>query len=161
MRVIDFASVAAAMLLIGCDVGDKGGTSVSIDAGNGVATADGGTGEVTLDTPLIKGSFQLPTVQFTAENFDINGVHLYPGTKINAVNVNADGGAGEGLVRLRFESPASVDVVRDWLRAEFAKAGTSVSVNGNTLIGTTEDERFRIDLRPAGQQAAGSVTIGE
>ena len=43
---------------------------------------------------------------------------------------------------------------------EFAKAGTTVKVSGNTLSGDTDGEPFRIDLQPAGDRAAGTVTIG-
>lgn len=150
----------AVLLLAACDRTDDKATSISIDAGNGVASLDGSTGEVTLDTPLAKGSFKLPKIQFTADNFDINGVHLYPGTKIAAMNVDAGTGADDGIVRLRFESPAAVAMVRDWLRGEFEKAGTQIEVKGDSLTGTTDGEPFRIDLRPAGERAAGTVTIG-
>ncbi len=159
MRILMIA--AAAMTLTACDVsGGNEGTSVSIDAGNGAASVNGGTGEVTLDTPLVKGSFKLPKIQFTADNFDINGVHLYPGTRIGAMNVDAGRGEGDGLVRVQFDSPAAVATVRDWLRREFEKAGTQVTVAGDSLTGDTEGKTFRIDLRPQGDRAAGTVTIG-
>lgn len=160
MRTMLFSVAVTGLLLAGCDVSSDKGTSVSIDAGNGVAAVNGGTGEVTLDTPLLKGSFKLPKIQFTADSFDINGVHLYPGTKIGAMNVNAGDGEGDGLVRMQFESPAAVATVRDWLRSEFEKVGTQVKVDGNSLSGDSEGKTFRIDLKPNGDRAAGTVTIG-
>lgn len=154
------AAAATALLIAGCDVSSPEGTSMSIDAGNGVASVNGGTGEVTLDTPLVKGSFKLPKIQFTADNFDINGVHLYPGTKIGAMNVDAGGGEGDGIVRMQFESPAAVATVREWLRREFEKVGTEVEVKGDSLSGNTDNGAFRIDLKPDGERATGTVTIG-
>lgn len=148
----------AAVSLAACDRSADEGTSVSIDAGNGAATVNGATGDVTVDTPVMKGSFKLPKIQFTADNFDINGVHLYPGSKIGAMNVNADSGGGR--VRVQFESPASVATVRDWLRAEFKKAGMRVDVAGDSVSGTSDGEPFRIDLQPKRDVAAGVVTIG-
>lgn len=159
MRALIPSLALAALLLAGCGRSDEEGTSMSIDAGNGTARVNGGTGEVTLDTPLIKGSIKLPKFDLTADNFEIGGVHLFPGTKIGAMNVNATG-EGEEIVRVAFDSPASLATVREWLRGEFAKAGTRVEVQGDTLRGTTEDKNFRIDLKPAGDRATGTVTIG-
>lgn len=151
--------IAVALALAGCGRAEDEGTSMSIDTGNGSAAVSGGTGEVSLDTPLLKGKIKLPKLELTADNFDINGVHLYPGTRIGAMNVNATG-EGDGIVSLSFDSPAPVARVRDWLRGEFEKAGTKVEVEGDSLRGETEDKRFRIDLKPAGQRATGKVTIG-
>lgn len=148
----------AAISLAACGRSGDEGTSVSIDAGNGSAAVDGATGEVTVDTPMMKGSFKLPKIQFTADNFEINGVHLYPGTKIGAMDVNADDGGGR--VRVKFASPAPVATVRDWLSTEFEKAGMRVDATGNSVSGTSDGKPFRIDLRPQGNQAAGEVTIG-
>jgi hypothetical protein len=158
IRTMIFPLVAA-LALTGCDSPDGNGTSVSIDAGNGAARVDGATGEVTLDTPLIKGSLKLPTFALTADNFEIGGVHLFPGTKIGLMHVNGTG-EGDGMVRVAFDSPASVATVRDWLRSEFEKAGTRVEIKEDTLQGTAEDKKFRIDLAPAGERATGTVTIG-
>lgn len=160
MRSLLLPVALCAFGLAACDRQDGQGTTVSIDAGNGAASINGATGEVKLDTPLLKGSIKLPRMQFTGDNFEINGVHLYPGTKIGAMNVNAGGNEGDGVVRMSFESPAAVDTVRDWLAGEFAKAGTTVKVSGNTLSGDTDGKPFRIDLQPAGDRAAGTVTIG-
>lgn len=151
--------LGVALALAGCGRPDGDGTSVSIDAGNGAARVDGATGEVTLDTPLVKGSLKLPTFALTADNFDIGGVHLFPGTRIGSMNINGTG-ANDGMVRVAFDSPAPVATVRDWLRAEFEKAGTRVEIDGNSLQGMAEDKKFRIDLTPAGERAKGTVTIG-
>lgn len=158
MRTMIF-SLGAALALAGCGSPDGNGTSVSIDAGNGAARVDGATGAVTLDTPLVKGSLKLPTFALTADNFEIGGVHLFPGTKIGSMNVNGTG-EGDGRVRMTFDSPASVATVREWLRTEFDKAGTRVEIKGDTLQGMAEDKKFRIDLAPAGERATGTVTIG-
>jgi hypothetical protein len=159
MRFYIVPALAIAATLGACGQRDGEGTTVSIDAGNGAARVDGSTGEVTLDTPLINGSIKLPKLDLTADNFEIGGVHLFPGTRIGAMNVNAKGDE-DGVVRLSFDSPAKLETVRDWLRSEFEKAGTKVEVQGDTLSGTTDGERFRIDLKPAGDRATGTVTIG-
>lgn len=159
MRSMILPLAVATLMLAGCGRPDDAGTSVSIDAGNGAARVNGSAGEVTLDTPLIKGTIKMPRFDLTADNFDIGGVHLFPGSKIGAMNVNASG-EGDGVVRVAFDSPATLPVVRDWLRTQFEKAGTKVDVQGDTLRGKTDDQDFRIELKPAGERATGTVTIG-
>lgn len=159
MKRLLLVPVALSIALAGCGRSDDAGSSVTINADGGGAAMNGSSGEVSIDTPIFKGSLKLPKFDLTADNFDINGVHLYPGSKIGNVNVNAQGN-DDGIVSMTFDSPASVDTVRDWLAAEFAKKGTKVSVDGNRLKGETEDKAFSIDLTPAGDRATGKVTIG-
>jgi len=156
-------SFAAPLLLALAACGGSGdGTSITLNADNGSGAAiDGKSGEVKIDTPVFQGTFKLPKMNLTADNFDINGVKLYPGTKIGAFNVAANGAGGkDGVVTLTFDSPASATTVRDWLKGEFEKAGNAVTIDGNGLRGTTDDEPFRIDLVPNGERASGTVTIG-
>lgn len=153
---------APLMLALAACSGSEDGTSITINTDNGSGAAlDGETGEVKIDTPVFQGSFKLPKMQLTADNFDIDGVKLYPGTKIGALNVAANGKGGkDGVVTLKFESPASATTVRDWLKGEFEKAGNAVTIDGNGLRGTTDGDPFRIDLVPNGERASGTVTIG-
>jgi hypothetical protein len=147
-----------ALPLAACDRGDNG-TSISINGNSAGASVDGKSGEVKIDTPVFKGSFNLPKMNLTADNFDINGVHLYPGSRIADMNINARG-EGDGIVSVKFDSPATPATVRDWFMKEFEKAGVKVSADGNGLKGTTDDKPFRIDLTPQDERAAGTVTIG-
>jgi hypothetical protein len=144
-----------ALSLAACDRGGEG-TQIAITA-NGSGGAMGKDGDVKIDTPAFKGAFKLPQINLTAENFDINGVHLYPDSKIASVNVD---GTGKDKVTVRFTSPADPATVRGWFADQFAKAGTSVKVDGNTLTGKDDDETFTIDLSPQGGQSAGVVRIG-
>lgn len=156
-----FALIAiAAATLSACDKSGDG-TSISIASNNGAGgSLDGNSGAVKIDTPVFKGEFNLPKINLTAENFDINGVHLYPGSRIAAVDIKPERSDDEGIVTVRFESPASVDTVRSWLKDQFDRKGAKVTVDGNSLHGETDDKPFRFDLAPKGDKAAGTVTIG-
>lgn len=151
----------AALLLLGlaaCGSDKEPGTAVAISSGNASAgIAEGG--EVKIDTPAFQGAFKLPKVNLTAENFDIDGVHLYPGSRIEAVNVKGADGPGDGEVTVRFDSPADVATVRGWLAEQFAKAGKEVAVEGDRLRGRTKDEKFSIALTAAGARTSGVVEI--
>lgn len=141
--------------LAACDRRDNG-TQIAVTA-NGSGGAVDKDGQVKIDTPAFKGAFKLPQINLSAENFDINGVHLYPDSKIAAVNVDA---TGKDKVTVRFTSPADPATVRTWFAEQFRQAGTEVKVDGNTLTGRDDDQTFTIDLSPRGRQSAGVVRIG-
>ncbi|WP_375272300.1 hypothetical protein [Sphingomonas sp.] len=154
MRTPLILAIIAASLAA-CDRGEPG-TQVAVTA-NGSGGSISRAGEVKIDTPAFKGEFTLPQINLTAENFDINGVHLYPDSRISAVNVD---GTGKDKVTVRFTSPADPATVRTWFAEQFREAGTPVRVEGDTLTGKDDDQNFTIDLSPQGQQSAGVVRIG-
>lgn len=163
-----FTILAAALALAACD--DSGnGTSVSIDAsgtdGNMIAGMDG-NGQLAIDLPGgFAGKIKLPKLKLDAENFDMNGVHLFPGSTISGMNITADdkNGKDDGLVRVSFESPATPTKVRDWFLEKLSKqAGFNITANGNALTGTTDEKQpFRLELTPDGaDKSRGTIAIG-
>lgn len=97
-----------------------------------------------------------------SSDFDIDGVNLYPGTKISSLNVDASDkqGADKAIVRVSFSSPATPAKAADWMAAEFAKQDTQVTRKGDTLAGKTEDgDDFTIRFDPAGTISKGEVLI--
>jgi len=157
--------LAAALPLAACTK-EGSSTTVTFNSGDGntVASADGTTGDVKLDLPGFAGKITLPKIQLDAENFDLNGVHLYPGSTIQSFNVAAgeEKGGHKGNVRIAFTSPASAEAVRDWLMQRLNKADFTVSSQGSGLVGTTDEKKpFRLDLTPAGSdKASGVITVG-
>ena len=166
MRRPFLAALVLLPLLAACDRSDEAGTTVTIGGTNASAGIDAG-GRVKIDTPVFRGDFTLPKINLTADNFDIDGVHLYPGSRIQGVDVRAGEGKGDGKggdddrVTVRFESPADVATVRGWFADAWRKAGKDVAVDGNALRGTTDDKPFAVELTPAGDgRTAGVVRIG-
>jgi len=169
-----FRPLAAPLLLVAmlsaCD-GSKSGTTISFNSsdsdGNVVASMDGNTGAVAINTPGFSGKIKLPAVHLDSKDFDMNGVHLYPGSTISAMNIDAhDGGkAGDdddsGTVRVSFASPASAGTVRDWFKQKLSAAGFTVSASGNGLVGTTNEKKpFKLDLAPDGSdKSKGTITV--
>jgi len=128
------------LALTACD--GKGGTSVSINA-----TSDDGDG--------FEGNFKLPAIKMTAENFDMDGVKLYPNSTITSFNIDAKDhpgeGKDEGKVVAAFTSPAALSTVQSWFHDKLTTKGVKFSEKGNGFAGTTEDgERFTLDLSAAG-----------
>ena len=154
-------------LLAACGDG-KDGTSITLNAdgadGNVVASI-GSNGQLALNAPGISGSIKLPAIKLDADNFDMNGVHLYPGSTISGMNIDGHDRPGhddDGQVKVSFESPATPATVRDWFAGKLGGAGFKVSPNGSGLAGTTEEGKpFRLDLSPEGaDKARGTILIG-
>jgi hypothetical protein len=146
------------------------GTSVSIDAttenGSDVAIkADGETGNVAVKIPGFDANVRLPKTLLNDSNFDIDGVKLYPGSKVETVNVKADETSGKGRadVRIGFSSPAEPAKVGAWLKEEFGKQSIKVGGDADTLTGTSKNgDAFTIELAAAdGGKTAGTVSISE
>jgi hypothetical protein len=163
------AALVLAVPLAACD--DSGdGASITLNAsgadGNMVAGVDK-SGQLSVDVPGFSGKLKLPKMKLDADDVDLNGVKLFPGSTVSSMNIDAkDGGKdGEdsGKVRFSFDSPASPKAVQDWFLQRLNKdAGFKVKVDGSGLTGTTEDnESFRLELSPSGaDHAAGTITIG-
>jgi hypothetical protein len=166
IRHLAIACLLAAPLAA-CD-GAKEGTTVSLNAtdpdGNVVAAVDGKTGQVSINAPGFTGKMNLPKIQIDADNFDMNGVHLYPGSKISTMNIDAHDRPGkddDGSVRVSFDSPAAPTKVRDWFQQKLTDAGFTLQASGNGLTGkTNEGKPFSLDLTPAGaDHSNGTISI--
>ena len=166
---IAFVSLAAATLAA-CGSGD--GTSISINAagddGDNMTAAMTQNGQLAINLPGgFSGNIKLPKLKINAENFDMNGVKLFPGSTISSMNIDAkDNAAGKdsGKVRIAFESPATPTKVRDWFLDKLSKeAGFTIAANGNALTGTTDEKQpFRLDLAADGaDKSKGTIVIGE
>ena len=159
------------MLLAACGSEEKkseSGTEVSINAGDehgGVQIKtgkDGGNIKIGGDGAAI--DIDIPDfVDLDIESdFDIDGVKLYPGSKVTKVDVDANdkNGTDKATVKLGFTSPATPTKAADWMAGEFAKKGVKVTRSGDTLAGKDKDGAdFRINFVPDGATAKGEVVI--
>ncbi len=148
--------------LAACGSNGDSGTTISINSsdGNVAARADGASGKVSVDLPGFSGALKLPKIHLDAEDFDLNGVHLYPGSQIANMAVDAKGDDG-GVVTIDFDSPADPATVRDWFNGKLGATGFSLTAKGDGLVGTTDEGKpFRLDLAPAaGGHATGKIVV--
>lgn len=173
MRHVLLLLTVVTLPLAACD-GAKEGTTISLDTrdsdGNGNVTAgiDGKTGQVAINAPGFSGKFTLPKIALDAKDFDLNGVHLYPGSKVKAMNIFADdsaksgNGDGSGRVRVTFDSPADAATVRDWFADKLTKADFTLTKSANGLTGKDEKgDPFSITLTPGTNgHATGEIVAG-
>lgn len=167
-RMPRFAPALSLVLLAACGRADDA-PSIVVNTGDGALTGTigGNASEMKIDLPGLKGSVSLPKVRFDAGDFDLNGVKLYPGSHIEGVSIGdgrGDGRGGDGKnggVRISFASPAAPDIVRGWFKARLANAGYTLSDDGRTLSGTTDEAKpFRLELVPQGDGAKGTIDMG-
>jgi len=162
------APFAAALLLAGCDVKESDGGNTSVTLGGGEMNLTSGTGgkagEVKIDVPGFQAKVKLPGIKIDADDFDMNGVKLYPGSTISGMNVMADNdkGGGDGTVTVAFDSPAAPDAVAAWFQKELTGVGYTLTRAGNALTGTTEEKKpFSLTLDPAAAgHSGGKIVIG-
>lgn len=159
------------MLLAACGSGEKkseSGTEVSINAqgdGGGVNIRTGKDGgKISIGGEGAAINIDVPDfVDLDIESdFDIDGVKLYPGSKVTRVDVDANdrNGADKATVKLGFTSPAAPKTAADWMAGEFAKKGVKVARTGDTLAGKDKDGAdFTINFAPDGANAKGEVVI--
>jgi hypothetical protein len=94
-------------------------------------------------------------------NFDLDGVKLYPDSKVRSVMVDADetGGQDKAKVRILFDSPADPGKVKAWFKTGFVDEEIKYVETPTGFTGTTGDgDAFSLTLAPNGS-AATSGTI--
>lgn len=161
------------MLLAACGQGDRdqanaGGAEININAGDkdgGVQITSGkGGSKLAIKGDGVDLDFDLPDFSKidVAADFDIDGVKLYPGSKVTSVNVDASdkSGADKAIVKLGFTSPTTPAKAAAWMAGEFAKQKVRVTRSGDTLTGKSEDgDDFTIRFSPDGANAKGEALI--
>lgn len=135
-----------------------------------VETADAGTeapdtgGRIEVKLPGgMEAKVDLPEGLDKTAKFDIDGVGLYPGARVNAVAVNASQPGekgGKAIVDIGFWAPADAAVVADWYQQEFARKNIGVQRQGETLTGKTGDgDDFTLAMTPSNDGASGQLNI--
>jgi hypothetical protein len=122
--------------------GEAPGTRVAI-------SADRATGAVKLAFPGARMEFNLPESMLKAQDFELDGTKLYPGSVIDTFDVRRREGEGNDTVRIAFTSPAAPDVVRGWMLSQTASAKRPLRATSEALVGATgEGKAYTIRLAP-------------
>ena len=150
------AALALSLALGGCGSKDDGtpGTEVTLDAkgdsGENVAASLDKSGTAKINVPGFKAEIALPKIKLDADDFDMDGVKLYPGSTIQAFNIVGDGKKDSGTVKVSFDAPGEPKMVLDWFAKRLAnEAGYKLTANGMSLTGTNKDGGpFSLALEP-------------
>jgi len=142
----------AALALAGCSLKTHGdnGEDASITIGNGAdgATASAGNGQqsVSIKVPGFSAKVDVPDLDIGGDT-KIEDMPLFPGTKVNGVNISAHDGDGDGdgggnskgNVTMAFTAPAAAGRVIAWYRDQAGKHGWDVApVTGENQFEATK-----------------------
>ena len=161
MRNGFIVTTLAGLLLSGCDAkiraGDKGDADVSINTMGG---------HVSLDTKDLQADLKLPKVAMDAAHMDIDGVQLYPGTKVKGVNVQAHDaadGADQGKVTIAFANPDAPTKLLDYYHKALSDRGYSVAAAtaGTLALAAAKPPHkdVRVALEPEGSGSTGTIVV--
>jgi hypothetical protein len=140
----------AALALAGCNIKAHGdnGEDASITIGNGAdgTTASAGNGQqsVSIKVPGFSAKVNVPDLDI-GDDTKIEDMPLFPGTKVNGVNISAqdgsDGGESRGDVTMAFTAPADTARVIAWYKDQAGKHGWQVvPATGENQFEATKQE---------------------
>ena len=141
-------------------------TTVTRTTRHGGDDGDKTVSGLNIDTDKFKANLEIPGLTFGADDMDMDGMKLYPGSKVRGIRVKASKHDGDekGVVTMDFTSPAAPAAVVAHMTAEAKKAGFTVS--GVTPAGLSgikvEDKdtnRFTVTLNASGDATAGQLEM--
>lgn len=163
-RTLLSGAVAALALLAACSSKDEAdnGTTISIsgktEKGEAASASAGPDGKVAINVPGFNMNVKLPRIALDAEDMDLGGMKLYPGSKVVSLNIVGDG-VEEGdndKVQIVFDAPTDAATLKGWFKSKMAEEKFTVSETASGFAGKTDDgEPFQLDLAAG---AAGHTT---
>ncbi|MBZ6378152.1 MULTISPECIES: hypothetical protein [Pacificimonas] len=128
-------------------------------AAPGLAACDAdGDWSATKEGDRIVAEVMAGTDSWSADDVTVNGVDLYPGSRITNAGFDVSTSGGGGQLSISFESDDDVETVRDYFRSSFAEEGVELLEQGDRITGVTEGENaFSITL----SEGEDGGTVGE
>lgn len=152
MRNLALVAVAA-LALAGCGEKEKKAanpTGVAVwDDGKPAAAESGDKGKFAMNLPGFDLKMDLPQAMFDKSDFEIDGVKLYPGSKITAMAIAKPKSGGEANVDIGFVAPADPAAVRAYFVKAFGDRLETGAADGALSGETSDGDVFTIDLAPA------------
>ena len=153
------------LLIAACGSRDHGVTTNAVGP-DGKKVVSG----LSIDTDAFKANVEIPGLQVSGENMDIDGIKLYPGSTVRGVKVAANDANGTKAHSVAFDfiSPAGPEAVAKHLIEQAEHAGFSVlrapDLNGAAVLEGRKDKagdnnHFRFVLKATGAQTDGNATI--
>jgi hypothetical protein len=171
----------AALALAGCSLKTHGdnGEDASITIGNGAdgtaLSAGNGQQSVSIKVPGFSAKVDVPDLDIGGDT-KIENMPLFPGTKVNGVNISAHDGDGDGdahggdnargNVTMAFTAPADAARVIAWYREQAGKHGWDVvpATGENQFEATRREDgkdptRFALQVASAAGGSSGRFIV--
>lgn len=168
------ALAAVPLILTACSGGGKSeqgdGFEMSIETdGEGTGGSDkvsiggkDGDSKFSIKTDGFSMDVDLPQISLDSDDFDLNNVSLYPGSKVTGLNVEDKDGQG-GKVILSFDAPTNTDDLVSWFEQKMTDENFVVQKEGNKLSGQTDEgDPFMLELTEKGaEETSGKLEFSE
>lgn len=137
--------------------GDGGSTPDKVKIGG-----DGGDSKFSIKTDGFSMDVDLPQISLDSDDFDMNNVTLYPGTKVTGLNIEDQDGQG-GKVILSFDAPTGIDDLTSWFEQKMTDENFIVEKDGTLLSGKTDEgDPFLLQLtEKTADQTSGKLEFSE
>jgi hypothetical protein len=151
------AVTGASLMVAACDEGPSNATANSSEPILTITDSGNESGNVSLNLPGLSAKIRMPTEMMTGGKFDIDGVSLFPGSKMTNMKI----GSADEDFSMTFDAPAEPGKISSWFQERFAEKSIAVTKTTNGLTGeTTDGNRFTITLAPAAAgHSAGTISI--
>ncbi|SIN67013.1 hypothetical protein SAMN02745824_1681 [Parasphingorhabdus marina DSM 22363] len=166
MRKSCFVALAAApLMLTACSASDSSDGDTVEDSENSSSITIGGEGDDSKFSIRAEGfsmDVDMPSLSIDSEDFDLNNVNLYPGSKVTGMKIEDVDGKG-GQVILDFVAPAGTDELLPWFEEKMTQEQFTVEKDGTTLSGTTDDgDPFELSLsETSADETTGQLKFSE
>ncbi len=173
MRSRIISAALPLVLLAGCDmrIGHKdepanaATVTVGEDGNVSIEPSQGGDG-VSLSVPGFNAKINVPGLTIGDKDMDIDGLKLYPGTKMQAIDIAGDTPGKRDGVAMRFTVGAAPAALSEYY-ADAARANgfsdikvTNVAAGSTVTARKSDGDRLKIAMAPgAGGGSQGSITI--
>jgi hypothetical protein len=177
LRPLLVTTVPVALLIAACSVHthDNNGTDASITIGNtadtgGAASAAKGRQSVSISVPGFSAKVNVPDLDIGSDT-KIANMPMFPGTKINGVDIVAhdsdgSGGDSKGDVDMAFTAPANPSAVVNWYKDQAQKHGwNTLPPTGTNQFEATRQEdgdgpaRFALQIAVGGGGSIGHFHV--
>ncbi|MEP2988372.1 MAG: hypothetical protein ABJN65_04210 [Parasphingorhabdus sp.] len=158
------------LVLSACSKSEDDGSSFSIDLSDESAEetekiiigGEGKDSKFSIKADGFSMDVDLPEITLDSDDFDLNNVALYPGSKITNFNIEDQKGEG-GKVTVSFVAPTSVDELSEWFQTKMTEEEFEVAKQGNNLSGTTDEgDSFLLELNEtSSEETSGKLQFSE
>lgn len=145
------------LVLSACSKSEDDGSSISIDLSDESTEesekikigGEGEDGKFSIKADGFSLDVDLPEITMDSDDFDLNNVALYPGSKITNFNIEDQKGEG-GKVTVSFVAPTGIDSLSEWFQTKMTEEEFEVAKDGSNLSGTTDEgDPFSLELTEA------------
>lgn len=164
------AAIILPLILSACSRSEDGGSSVSIDLSDDSTEdsekitigGDGKDSKFSIKADGFSMDVDLPEITLDSDDFDLNNVALYPGSKITNFDIEDRKGEG-GKVTVSFVSPTDIAAASDWFETKMTEEKFEVVRDGNDLSGSTDGgDPFTLDLEEdSAEETSGTLQFAE